>query len=124
MPFDAAAPSADVRVAALQYHHASVGLRDAEARRKRATAAAVKLGILPDWEKFPLPVGTCLVVYQDGTVSIALTVVEPIVGCDHAGFVADLLKAGVKPALLKRLEKKHRTETRPAHKFTSSVVAA
>jgi hypothetical protein len=51
-------------------------------------------------------------------------VFAPIVGVDHAGYVADLLKAGVKPALIKRLDKKHRTEMRPAHKFTASLVTA
>jgi hypothetical protein len=123
MPLDSTRASTDVRVVAREYHDASVGLRDAEARRKKATAAAVKLGVLPDHERFPLPVGTAEVVYADDGLVISVTVVAPITGWDHAGFVADLLKAGVKPALIKRLDKKHRTETRPAHKFVSSLVS-
>jgi hypothetical protein len=121
MPLDSTT-GASVRAAALEYHDASVGLRDAEARRKKATAAAVKLGVLPDHERFPLPVGTSQVVYADGLLVISVTVLEPIAGIDHAGYVADLLKAGVKPALIRRLDKKHRTETRPAHRFSSSLV--
>jgi hypothetical protein len=121
MPLDSLTGSG-VRTAAREYHDASVGLRDAESRRKRATTAAVKLGVLPDWDKHPLPVGTAQVVYADGELVISLNVVAPIAGIDHAGYVADLLKAGVKPALIKRLDKKHRTETRPAHKFTSSLL--
>ncbi len=122
MPLDSTS-GASVRAAALEYHEASVGLRDAEARRKRATVVAVRLGILPDHEKHPLPVGTCEVVYADDGLVISVTVLEPIAGIDHAGYVADLLKAGVKPAVIKRLDKRHKTETRPAHRFTSSLVS-
>jgi hypothetical protein len=96
-----------------------VAWRTWEAARKRAHAALVRLGIFPEG----LPTGTNMVVYSDSELVITLTVVEPIVGVDHAGYVADLLKQGVSPALIKRLDKKWRIETRPAHKFTSSLVA-
>jgi len=110
--------------AAWEYHEASLALRADEVRRTKAQAAAVKAGVLPDHLKFPRPVGTNEVVYADGVLVISVTVFAPIAGVDHAGYVEDLLKAGVKPALIKRLDKKHRTETRPAHKFTSSLVSA
>lgn len=115
--------SNDPQVAvAWKYHETSLALRAAEVERTKAHAAAVKAGVLFDHLTNPEPVGTSRVVYADTAVAITVTVYAPIVGVDHAGYVADLLKAGVKPALIKRLERKHRTETRPAHKFTTSVV--
>jgi hypothetical protein len=123
MPLDSIGISSATRAAVRAYHDASVAWRAYEAARKRAHAALVKLGIFPDHEKHPLPVGTNMVVYSDGEVVITLTVAEPIAGINYEGMAADLLKLGIKPATLKRLEKKHRTETRPAHKFVSSLVA-
>jgi hypothetical protein len=109
-------------IAAFEYHEASLGMRAAETRRVRAHAAAVRAGVLPDHLKHPMPVGTNEVVYADHAVSISVLVYAPIVGLDHGSFVADLLKAGVKPALIKRLMAKHTTETRPAHKFITAAV--
>ena len=107
--------------AAWEYHVASHLLRIAETRRKRAHAAAVRAGVIFDHERAPEPVGTNRLVYSGPLVEIGVAVAAPIEGIDHAGFVADLLRAGVKPALVKRLTTKHTTETRPAHKFTSSL---
>jgi hypothetical protein len=123
MPLDSTSGSA-TKAAALEYHEASVGLRDAEARRKRAHATAVRLDILPNHMQFPMPVGTAEVVYSDGQIMITVTVAAPITGIDHEGFIAGLLKAGIKASLLRRLQKKYATATAPAHKFISSSVSA
>ena len=109
---------------AWEYHLASHLLRVAETRRKKAHADAVKAAVIFDHEKFPEPVGTNRLVYAGEVVEISVSVAAPIAGVDHVAFVVDLLKAGVKPALIKRLTAKHTTETRPAHKFVSSLVTA
>ena len=107
---------------AVNYLDATLLLRLAEIRRKAEHRACVKGGVLIDHEKAPEPVGTNRLIYSGSVVQITLTVAAPIVGIDHAAFVEDLLKAGVKPALIKRLQAKHATETRPAHKFTPVLV--
>ena len=113
----------DVRYAAAwEYHEASLGLRAAEQRRTRAQALAVRVGVLPDHLNDPLPVGTSAVVYADAAVVINVQVFAPIVGVDVDGLEASLVKAGVKLAVVRRAFKANRTETRPAHKFTSSAL--
>lgn len=102
-------------------------IREAQAARRKGETrweAAIKLGIktrvIPDFTTAPEPVGTNRIVYVDAQTQISLFVAEPIEGLDHLGFIADLLKADVDAKLVKRLSRKHRTETRPAHRLTSS----
>jgi hypothetical protein len=108
--------------AALEYHWASHLLRIAETRRKKATADAIELGVIFDPIDAPEPVGANRVVFAGSVVEISVAVAAPMQGVDHAAFVADLLKAGVKPALIKRLGAKHAYQSRPAHKFSSSLL--
>lgn len=108
---------------ALEYHVASQLNREADARKKKAVAAAIRSGVLFDHLKEPMEPGTSQVIYSGRSVEISVAVGQPIEGVDHDGFVDGLLAAGVKPALIKRLAAKHATETRPAHRFTSSLVA-
>ncbi len=108
--------------AAYEYHVSSHLLRIAETRRKRAHAAAVKAGVMFDHERAPEPVGTERVVYAGALVEVSVTVAAPVQGLDHLAFVVGLLEAGVKPALVKRLQARHATETRPSHRFSSTLV--
>lgn len=85
-------------------------------------AEAVKGGLIPDHTAYPEPAGTYRVVYAGEVVEISLAVAEPIEGINFPGFLADLLKAGVEAKLIKRLTRKHRTETKPAHRFTVSLI--
>lgn len=111
-------------LAAWEYHVASQLLRIAETRRERAHEAAVKAGVLFDHKAKPEPVGTLRVVYAGAVIEIRLQVVAPIEQLDPVGFIADLGKAGVSLAVLKRLSAKHTKIMRAAHKFTSSLVSA
>lgn len=111
-------------LAAWEYHVASQLLRIAETRREKAHEAAVKAGVLFDHKEKPEPVGTLRVVYAGTVIEIRLQVVEPIAKLDDVNFIADLVKAGVKPAVLNRLATKHTKVMRPAHKFMSSLVSA
>lgn len=85
-------------------------------------AEAVRQDVIPDHLEHPEPPGTNRMVYVGEAVEISLAVSEPVEGINFEGFVADLLKAEVKPALIKRLTRRHRTETRAAHKFTASLM--
>lgn len=109
-------------LAAMRVYDAQTGRRDAEKEWDLALAGAVKAGVIPDHLASPEPAGTNRVVYADDSMQISLSVVAPIVGINFAGFVAGLVKAEVDPKLIARLTRKHRTETRPAHRFTSSLV--
>lgn len=109
-------------LAAWEYHVASHLLRIAETRRAAAITAAIKAGVLFDHSKAPLPVGTNRIVYAGAIVEITVSVAAGVEGVDHTAFVADLIKAKVDPKLIGRLSNRHKTETRPAHKFVSSLV--
>ena len=108
-------------LAAWKLHIAGQLRRLAESAWQQALAGAIKTGTIPDAAKAPEPVGTDRIVYTGQSVIIRLVVVKPIVQVDHAAYVADALAAGVDPKLLRRLEKKHTSETRPAHRFTTSL---
>lgn len=109
--------------AAWEYHVASALLRLAENRRTAAIKAAIKLGVMFDHKKEPLPAGSNRVVYQGPIVEIAVAVADGgRAGLFVDGFVADLVKAKVDPKLVERLRLKNRTETAPSHSFTSSLV--
>jgi hypothetical protein len=107
---------------------AALEIREAQAARRKGESrwdAAIKLGIkarvIPDFTISPEPAGTNRVVYLDALTQISLFVAEPIEGLDYAGFIADLLKARPDEVkLVRRLARKHRTETRPAHRLTST----
>ena len=109
---------------AWEYHVASLLLRLAEARRRRAIKAAVGAGVIFDHEKEPLAPGSDQVVYAGDVVEIRVAVATPASVLDVPAFLADLAKAGVKPALITRLTNKHTHDNRAPHKFTSSIVAA
>jgi hypothetical protein len=126
---DTAMPRCKARGVALAEERAAYRLfvaghcrRRAETEWNAALALAVETGVIFDHREDPEPVGTDRVVFAGLVTEIRVTVAAPIAGVDHAGFVADLLKAGVKPALIKRLTGKHATETRPAHSFKPSLV--
>jgi hypothetical protein len=107
---------------AYEYHVASQLSRFAEARKRKAHAAAVKAGVMFDHLKDPMEPGTAQVVYAGAVIEISVAVGQPVAGIDHDGFVEGLLLAGVKLSLIKRLSARHATDTRPAHTFTSSLV--
>jgi hypothetical protein len=105
-----------------EYWSASLLSRLADARREKAKKAAVTGGVLPDHLAEPYPIGTAATVYAGPTVTISLKVVPQADRVNTAALVADLQKAGVKPALLKRLVKKHTEQFGGAHIFTAALV--
>lgn len=105
-----------------EYWSASLLSRFADARREKAKKAAVTGGVLPDHLAKPYPVGTAETVYAGATVTINLKVVPQADRVNTAALVADLHKAGVKPALLKRLVRKHTEQFGGAHIFTAALV--
>jgi hypothetical protein len=109
---------------AWEYHVASHLQRIATARKSKAEKEAVKSGVLFDPEKNPMPVGTNGNIYRGEVVEIGVSVTTPQTRFDAAGFIADLIDAGVRPALIKRLTDKHTLENRAPHKFTSAFVTA
>jgi hypothetical protein len=110
--------------AAWEYHVASHLLRLADARKKKAQAAAIKVGVMFDHEKQPRPIGSESVVYAGDVVDISVSVTTPATKFDLSAFCADLEKSGVKLLLINRLANKHTSENRAPHKFTSSLVTA
>lgn len=109
-------------LAARRLCDAQLGRREAEKEWDASISSAVKTGVIPDHIANPEPAGTSRVVYADDEIQISLAVVAPIVGINFAGFVASLLKAGVDAKLIARNTKRHRTETKAAHRFTCSLV--
>ena len=112
----------NVEPIAWEYHAASQLLRLAEKRRKKAQAAAVEAGVIFDHKLEPEEVGTNRQVYRGPVIEVTLAVSPSQDSFDHAGFVAALLKAGVKPALITRLTAKHTRVGNPIHTFRSSLV--
>ena len=113
--------------AALAYYVGATKAREGEAEKQLAHKAAVALGVLPDHRANPEPPGTDRTVYQGREVLITMTVVSPTVRLilNVSEFTAALVKAGVKPALLAKLERKHTHEvaTAAAHIFQAGLVA-
>jgi hypothetical protein len=107
---------------AWNYFVAAHLLRIAEARKKKAQAAAVKAGVLFDAEKNPRPVGTHALVYAGGVVEIVVDVTTPATKLDAPALFDALAAAGVKRALIDKLAARHTHENRAPHKFTSSLV--
>ncbi len=92
--------------------------KECEAAGKEAVAA----GVLPDHAKAPLSVGTHPRVYAGELVEISATVVEQAERLDGAALVADLLAAGVKAPLLKKLVAKHTKRFNPSHRYSATLV--
>jgi hypothetical protein len=107
--------------AAAQYWGASVTQQLAEAWRGRAKEQATALGVLPDYVAHPYQVGTSGTVYEGTMVTIGMKVVEQADRVNVPGLVADLLAAGVKPAVLKRLVRRNTKQFHGAHIFTASL---
>ena len=107
---------------AYELYAASLVASLADKRREDAKKAAIDAGVLPDYASDPYPVGTEEVVYSGALVAIMLKVVGQADRVNAGGLVADLTEAGVKPALLKRLLKKHTSTFNGAHIFTASLI--
>lgn len=99
----------------------SLAQRLIEPLRDKSKRAAIAGQVLPDHSAKPFPIGTAETVYSSDLGSISMKVVEQADRLDVAGFVADLEKAGVRPALIKRLLKKHTKTFAGAHIFTATL---
>lgn len=91
----------------------------AEKRRDAAKAAAVKGGVIPDYGAHPLEVDTRATIYISDLVTISVDVTRQATKLNGLALVADLVAAGIKPALLKRLVKKHTKSFNGAHGITA-----
>jgi hypothetical protein len=107
---------------AWEYHVASHLSRIAEARKKKAQAAAVKAGVMFDPEKQPLAVGANALVFAGEVVEISVSVSTPTTKLELPELLDDLEKAGLKRPVINRLVVKHTKDNRAPHKFTSSLV--
>jgi hypothetical protein len=94
-----------------------------ETWRDDAKKALIACGALPDYGKEPLPVGTQLTIYSDPLVTVGVKVVAQAPRLHADAFCADLLAAGVKPAVLKRLRKKHTVEFNGSHILTALLAS-
>jgi hypothetical protein len=108
-------------LAAMDYYGSSAVAAIAEAWRGKAKKTAIALGVLPNYEAEPFDIGTAETVYTDAFTTISLRVTPQAPRVDVDGLVADLEAAGIKPALLKRLLKKHTRTFAGAHVFTASL---
>ena len=115
-------PKSNTDAVADEWAVASELLSQAEKRRERATKAAVAAGVLPDHAKAPLAIGTHPRIFVGANVEISATVVEQAERLDGAALVADLLAAGVKAPLLKKLVAKHTKRFNPSHRYSASLV--
>jgi hypothetical protein len=109
--------------AAVDFYVAQRTRRAAEMAWSAALTGAIKAGVVPNYLAEPEPVGTNRLVYADRRVQIMLSVVAGIEGLDVVGFLDWLVANKVDPRLVARGAAKFRTETRPAHRFTSTAVA-
>lgn len=78
----------------------------------------VSRGKLPDFSAHPLPVGTVRTLYASDLLTASVKVTAQADRVEVAGLVADLVAAGVKPGLLKRLVKRHTRSFAGAHSVT------
>ena len=107
---------------AIEYHVASHLLRIATARKERARAAAVTAGIMFDPAEQPMPVGTGnALVFAGDLIEITVSVTTATTKLDMRGVTEDLIKHGIKQALLDRLVAKHTRTNQAPHKFMSSI---
>ncbi len=98
--------------------------RLADAREKKAVAAAVKAGVMFDPEKQPAPVGTAALVYAGDVIEIGVEVTTPRTRLETDELFADLVKTGVPQKTLDRLVAKHTHDNRAPHKFTATLVTS
>lgn len=112
----------NVEATAVEYLTASTLLSLAEKRRERAAKDATAAGVLPDHAKAPLSVGVHPRVYAGELVEISATVVEQAERLDGAALVTDLLAAGVKAPLLRRLVAKHTKRFNPSHRYSATLI--
>lgn len=103
----------------LAYWGSSLACSQAESWRGSAKKALIARGVLPDYTTNPLPVGTVETIYADPLVLLTVKVTQQASRLAVDAFVADLLEAGVKPALLKKLRKRHTTDFSGAHIITA-----
>jgi len=108
--------------AAWEFHVAGHLFRLADARKKKAKAAAVKLGVIFDVDKVRKAVGTEALVYAGDVVEIAVSVTSPTTRLDLVALGVDLVKAGIKVDKLERLLRQHTHNNAAPHAFTSSLV--
>lgn len=106
---------------AFEYWAASEISSLAEKRRDEAKKAAVTGGVIPDFKANPLDVGTRSTLYISELLTIAVDVTQQAPRLDGLALVADLVKAGVKPGLLKRLVKRHTKTFAGAHVITATL---
>lgn len=106
---------------AWEYHVSSHLLRIAEARKTAAVKAAVKLGVMFDHAKDPMPVGTNALVYAGDVVEISVSVSTAAEKLDATELGVALVKNGVKLALVERLFRQCTHANRAPHKFVSSL---
>lgn len=109
---------------AWEYHVASHLARIAEARREKAHREAVKLGVLFDHRKEPLPEGTDQLIYAGDIVEIAVKVTTPADRLDPTELGVALVKAGVAMKTVEKVFRACTHQTAAPHKFVSSLVTA
>ncbi len=114
----------NAEVAAEEYLIATRLLARAEKRRERAAKGAVAAGVLPDHRAHPMPLGEHPAIWTGEYVTVSVSVVQQAAKLDTEGLIADLIEAGVKPALIERLRARRTTEFAPAHRFTAALVTA
>jgi hypothetical protein len=112
-------PKGAAPIAAVRYARSKMLLSLAEKEADEAKKDAIAAKVIP---KGGLTVGAHPSIYADDLVTISANVVEQAAKIDGAGLAADLLQAGVKPALVKRLVAKHTHEFAPAHRYVASLV--
>ncbi len=105
--------------AVLAYWAASRAGSQNDAWRDGAKKALIAAGVLPDYTATPLPVGSVETIYSDALVMLAVKVTQQASRLNVDAFVADLVEEGVKPALLRKLRKRHTTDFAGAHIITA-----
>lgn len=108
--------------AAWEYHVASHLVRVAEARKKKAHLAAVKLGVMFDHTKEPRPVGTEALVYPGDVVEIAVSVSTATTRMDPVELGVLLVKAGLSIKVVEQAFRKATHDNAAPHKFTSTLI--
>lgn len=108
--------------AVYEYCVASLLTQLGERRREDAKKALVARGVIPDYSAQPLAVGTAETVYVSDLLTVGVKVTAQADRVNVLALVADLKAAGVKPALLKRLVKRHTKSFAGAHGITALLV--
>lgn len=98
--------------------------RMADAREKKAVAAAVKAGVMFDPEKQPMVEGTNALIYAGEVVEISVGVTTAATRFDADAFVDALEKAGVPRKTLDRLRAAHTHANRCPHSFKATLVTS